>query len=81
MIRRKSIELADRSQQGFLDDIFGVEVLASPYREASVGPTAEPGKLADIAVLSKDITTIPEEEILSSTVTYTIVGGKVIYRK
>ncbi len=38
-----------------------------------------PGKLADITVLSRDILTIPEEEILSTDVAYTIVGGKVAY--
>ncbi len=40
-----------------------------------------PGKLADITVLSKDILTIPEEEIPTTEVLYTIVGGEVAYRK
>jgi predicted amidohydrolase YtcJ len=39
------------------------------------------GKLADITVLSKDITTIADEDMLSSTVTHTIVGGRVLFRK
>ena len=39
------------------------------------------GKLADITVLSKDIMTVPENEILGTTVVYTIVGGKVAYSK
>lgn len=39
------------------------------------------GKLADITVLSKDIMTIPEDEIPSTEVIYTIVGGKVMYEK
>ena len=39
------------------------------------------GKLADITVLSKDIMTIPEDQIASTTVSYTIVGGKVAYQK
>jgi predicted amidohydrolase YtcJ len=38
-----------------------------------------PGKLADLVVLSKDILTVPEEEILSTEVLYTIVGGEVVY--
>ncbi|MFT4842241.1 MAG: putative amidohydrolase YtcJ, partial [Candidatus Azotimanducaceae bacterium] len=38
-----------------------------------------PGKLADIAILSKDILTVPEAEILDTQVLYTIVGGKVVY--
>jgi predicted amidohydrolase YtcJ len=41
--------------------------------------TLSEGKLADITVLSKDIMTIPEEEILNTKVSYTIVGGKVRY--
>ncbi len=40
-----------------------------------------PGKLADITVLSKDIMTVPDDEILSTEVVYTIVGGKVLYKK
>ena len=39
------------------------------------------GKLADITVLSRDIMTIPEDEIPSATAVYTIVGGKVAYSK
>jgi predicted amidohydrolase YtcJ len=37
------------------------------------------GKYADITVLSKDITKIPEDEIPTAKVSYTIVGGKVLY--
>ena len=37
------------------------------------------GKLADITVLSKDIMTIAEDQITSTTAVYTIVGGKVAY--
>jgi predicted amidohydrolase YtcJ len=39
------------------------------------------GKLADITVLSKDILTIPEDQILSAQVLYTIVGGTVQYSR
>ena len=39
------------------------------------------GKLADVTVLSKDILTIPEDEIPTAQVTYTIVGGKIAYKK
>ncbi|HEX9975080.1 MAG TPA: amidohydrolase family protein, partial [bacterium] len=39
------------------------------------------GKLADITVLSKDILTISDDEILQTEVLYTIVGGKVMYQK
>ncbi len=49
---------------GFEDDVKGSLVV---------------GKLADVTVLSQDITTVPEEEILSTEVAYTIVGGRVMY--
>jgi predicted amidohydrolase YtcJ len=38
------------------------------------------GKLADITVLTKDITTVPDDEIRQAKVAYTIVGGKVVYK-
>ncbi len=38
-----------------------------------------PGKDADIAVLSRDIMTVPPDSILGTTVLYTLVGGKVAY--
>jgi hypothetical protein len=41
----------------------------------------KPGKYADITVLSKDILKIPEDEIPTTKVVYTIVGGKVQYQK
>jgi predicted amidohydrolase YtcJ len=39
-----------------------------------------PGKLADLVVLSKDILTVPEAEILTTRVDLTILGGQVRYR-
>ena len=39
------------------------------------------GKLADITVLSKDIMTIAEDELSSTEVVYTIVGGRVMYSR
>jgi predicted amidohydrolase YtcJ len=39
------------------------------------------GKLADITVLSRDIMTVPEDQILSTDVVYTIVGGKIAYEQ
>lgn len=41
----------------------------------------EPGKLADIVVLSRDILTVPEDEILGTRVDLTIVGGEIRYRR
>jgi predicted amidohydrolase YtcJ len=45
--------------------------------EEKLKGSLEPGKLADITVLSRDILTIPDDEILSTDVVYTIVGGNV----
>ncbi|MFQ5640631.1 MAG: amidohydrolase [bacterium] len=39
------------------------------------------GKLADCAVLSKNVLEIAPEEILETEVMYTIVGGEVVYKK
>ncbi|MDH3292013.1 MAG: amidohydrolase [Gemmatimonadota bacterium] len=49
--------------------------------EESIKGSLTPGKLADITVLSKDILTIPEDEIPTTTVDYTIVGGIVMYAR
>jgi predicted amidohydrolase YtcJ len=48
--------------------------------EEDIKGSLSPGKLADITVLSKDITTVPEEEIKTARVTHTIIGGKVAYK-
>ena len=47
--------------------------------EEDIKGSLTPGKLADITVLSRDITTIPEAEILDTEVVYTIVDGEVRY--
>jgi predicted amidohydrolase YtcJ len=39
------------------------------------------GRLGDIVVLSKDILTVPEEEIRSARVDLTVIGGKVAFRR
>jgi predicted amidohydrolase YtcJ len=49
--------------------------------EEEMKGSLEAGKLADITVLSRDIMTIPEDEILSTDVVSTIVGGKVRYEQ
>mgnify|MGYP002631208418 CR=1 FL=1 len=49
--------------------------------EEKLKGSLELGKLADITILSRDIMTVPEEEILGTEVRYTIVGGEVVYEK
>jgi len=47
--------------------------------EDDIKGSLEIGKLADVTVLSRDILTVPEEEILGTEVVATIVGGKLRY--
>jgi predicted amidohydrolase YtcJ len=48
--------------------------------EEDIKGTLARGKLADITVLTKDITTIPDDQIKSAKIAYTIIGGKVVYK-
>jgi predicted amidohydrolase YtcJ len=48
--------------------------------EEAIKGSLEVGKLADVVVLSKDVMTVPEDEIPSARVLTTIVGGKVVHR-
>jgi predicted amidohydrolase YtcJ len=50
------------------------------FEEGNRG-SLKPGKYADITVLSADILKVPEDEIPSAKVVYTIVGGKVLYKR
>jgi len=50
------------------------------FEEGTKG-SLTPGKLADIIVLSRDILTCPEDDIPGTEVLYTIIGGKVLYKK
>jgi hypothetical protein len=48
--------------------------------EAGIKGSITPDKLADLAVLSRDIFHIPPEEILETAVAMTIFDGQVVYR-
>ena len=50
----------------------------SAFEEETKG-SLTPGKLADVVVLSRDIMTVPVEEISETEVLYTIVGGEIAY--
>jgi predicted amidohydrolase YtcJ len=58
---------------------YTINAAYAAFEEESKG-TLKVGKYADVVVLSKDILTVPESEIPSTEVRYTIVGGKVKYR-
>jgi hypothetical protein len=62
------------------------EALAAYTRDAAyasfeedVKGTVEPGKLADLVVLDRDITAISPEEIAGAAVRTTIVGGRIVW--
>ena len=59
---------------------YTINAAQGAFEEAIKG-SLTPGKLADIVVLSKNIMTIPEDEIPSAEVLYTIVGGQIVYQK
>jgi len=48
--------------------------------EADIKGSIEPGKLADFAVLSDDILTVPEQQIPQQKALATYVGGRQVYR-
>ena len=47
--------------------------------EEDLKGTLAVGKLADITVLTRDITAVPDDEIRQSKVVYTIIGGEIAY--
>jgi predicted amidohydrolase YtcJ len=55
--------------------------LAGAYAafEEDLKGSIAPGKLADIVVLSRDILTVPDDEIRGARVVYTILDGRVVY--
>ncbi len=46
-------------------------------REEGRKGTIEPGKLADLIVLSSELLTVPPEQILKTRVDLTVLGGRV----
>jgi predicted amidohydrolase YtcJ len=57
-----------------LDAAFGA------FEEKTKG-SIEPGKFADFTVFTRDLMTIPENQILETEVSMTILGGKVVYQQ
>jgi len=49
--------------------------------EENIKGSIEVGKLADLVVLSQDMMTVPEKEMLKTEVVLTIFGGKVVFEK
>jgi hypothetical protein len=58
---------------------FTIHAAFAAHAEKDLG-SLTPGKLADLLVLSKDVMTVPPPEILSTTVTTTVIGGRIVYQ-
>jgi len=59
-------------------DAYTRESAYASFEETQVG-SLEAGKLADLAVLSQDIFSVPSEVIGKTVVVLTLVGGKIVY--
>ncbi len=59
---------------------FTLDAAYAAFEEHLKG-SLEPGKLADLVVLSKDIMTIPPAEILRTEVDLTLVDGRIVYER
>ncbi len=55
------------------------EAAYAEFEENDKG-SIEPGKLADLTVVSSDITKAPVKELLAVRVLKTIVGGEIVYQ-
>jgi predicted amidohydrolase YtcJ len=49
--------------------------------EGAIKGTLEPGMLADVVLLDRDLFAIPSSEIVSTSVQATIVGGRLVYER
>lgn len=49
--------------------------------EENIKGSLEPGKLADVVVLSEDLLTYPSESVQDVVVEYTLVDGQVVYQR
>jgi predicted amidohydrolase YtcJ len=58
--------------------MFTIWAAYAAFQEKIKG-SIEPGKLADLTVLSADIMKIPEREILTTRCLMTVIGGEVAY--
>ncbi len=69
--------VADRNQMLRLFTVNGAWLTGEEDLKGSI----EPGKLGDVAVLSGDLFTVPEDEIRELKVVLTVVGGTVVHRE
>jgi predicted amidohydrolase YtcJ len=73
-------EPAEKMTRGQALRSYTLDAAYGAFEENSKG-SIKPGKLADFVVFNKDLMTVPDTEILSTEVSMTILGGKVLYEK
>jgi predicted amidohydrolase YtcJ len=82
--------LDDRNPDGWIpEQKIGVEDALRAYTSGgayamfaeNTRGTLEPGKLADLVMIDRDITQVPGPEIRNAHVVMTVVGGKVVYER
>ncbi len=66
-----------------MEEALKAYTLGSAYAEGTEKEkgSIEPGKLADIVVLTQNLMNIPPEDILITEVIYTILGGSIVFQK
>ncbi|MDZ7386694.1 MAG: amidohydrolase [candidate division KSB1 bacterium] len=88
-VTRRNIESGQPQEGWFPDQRLTIEeaiylyTLGSAYGEFQehLKGSIEPGKYADMILLSKDLLSAEPQEILTTEVVLTIVAGKIVYRK
>ncbi|MDP6386847.1 MAG: amidohydrolase [Planctomycetota bacterium] len=80
--RMKNGEIFEPGQRMTREQALRAATLNAAYAafEDKIKGSLEPGKLADMVVLSHDILTMPAEELGEARVELTLVGGEVRYR-
>jgi len=80
--RMNNGEIFEPGQRMTRDQALRAATLNAAYAafEDKIKGSLEPGKLADMVVLSHDILTMPAEELSEARVELTLVGGEVRYR-
>lgn len=73
-------EPAEKMTRGQALRSYTLDAAYGAFEENSKG-SIKPGKLADFVVFNKDLMTVPDAEILSTEVSMTILGGKILYEK
>jgi predicted amidohydrolase YtcJ len=85
VVTRKSYtgEVVGAGQAISVNDALRLYTINGAYAafEEDIKGSIEAGKLADLAVLDRDILSIPPEEIKEMKVEMTIVGGEIVYQK